>query len=292
MAPTSLLRPGDKIGFWGPPSSTINWCETNYEVNHYIAEFWNTITNLGFILPSIYGMRNCHKLNIEARYTYSFILLLLVGVGSWMFHMTLRYEMQLLDEIPMMWCGSYIVYCLYRSRCIGFTKEARIVGFILVAHCTIGTLLYMANKNPIFFQTMFGLVVISGVSLSIYQNYRHYSPLGWKLSKAAVIFTIIGFLFWNLDNLYCDQLSNIRERRLREHSILTYLSPITQLHGWWHIFAGCATYAQILSCIEHRLLFLDIKHSLERKWIGVFFKISSVSNGKALINYKNENHED
>ena len=74
MAPTNLLRTGDKIGFWGLPSSTINWCETNYEVNHYIAEFWNTITNLGMILPSIYGMLNCRQLNIEARYTYSFIL--------------------------------------------------------------------------------------------------------------------------------------------------------------------------------------------------------------------------
>ena len=26
-------------GFWGPPTATIDWCETNYEVTHYIAEF-------------------------------------------------------------------------------------------------------------------------------------------------------------------------------------------------------------------------------------------------------------
>ena len=107
MAPTVSMRPGDTIGFWGPPSSTINWCETNYEVTHYIAEFWNTITNLGFIIPPLFGLSNCRNLGIESRYAYSFILILLVGIGSWMFHMTLTFEMQLLDEIPMMWCGSY-----------------------------------------------------------------------------------------------------------------------------------------------------------------------------------------
>jgi dihydroceramidase len=29
--------------------------------------------------------------------------LLVVGIGSLLFHMTLRYEMQLMDELPMIW---------------------------------------------------------------------------------------------------------------------------------------------------------------------------------------------
>ena len=53
MAPTNGLRPGDDIGFWGSPSSTINWCETNYEMTYYVAEFWNTVTNLGMIVFEI-----------------------------------------------------------------------------------------------------------------------------------------------------------------------------------------------------------------------------------------------
>lgn len=39
------------------------------------------------------------------RYQIIFCSLLTVGVGSWMFHMTLQYEMQLLDELPMVWGG-------------------------------------------------------------------------------------------------------------------------------------------------------------------------------------------
>ena len=30
-------------GFWGKPTSLIDWCEENYVVTTYIAEFWNTI---------------------------------------------------------------------------------------------------------------------------------------------------------------------------------------------------------------------------------------------------------
>ena len=77
MAPTPPMRPGDAVGFWGPPSSTLNWCETNYEVSYYIAEFWNTITNLSMIIPSIYGFIHCRRQGIEPKYTYNFLTSLL-----------------------------------------------------------------------------------------------------------------------------------------------------------------------------------------------------------------------
>ena len=286
MAPTNALRPGDDIGFWGPPSSTINWCETNYEVTYYVAEFWNTVTNLGMIILPVYGLIRCRKLKIELKYTYSFILLLLVGIGSWMFHMTLWFEMQLLDEIPMMWCGSYIVYCLYKSRCSKSTSQTKIVSTLLWCNCFIGTILYLFNKNPIFFQTIFALIVTFGIMLSFHYNYNYYSRLGMKLSIAAVLFTLVGFLCWNIDNLNYDQVTTLRNEVLRPHKGLRYLSPITQLHGWWHLFAGFATYSQILSCIQQRLFFLNIKHSLETKWTGVFIKIDEKT--KSLTNNQHQ----
>jgi hypothetical protein len=41
--------------------------------------------------------------------------LLVVGVGSLLFHMTLRYDMQLLDEIPMMFSASIHTYALLQA---------------------------------------------------------------------------------------------------------------------------------------------------------------------------------
>jgi hypothetical protein len=51
-----------------------------------------------------------------SRFTVLFGFLLLTGIGSWMFHMTLLYEMQLMDEIPMVWGSAYMVFCLYQVK--------------------------------------------------------------------------------------------------------------------------------------------------------------------------------
>ena len=85
------------------------------------------------IIPSLKGLYTVKQQNFESRYNYFFLnvliidcilvlyrfsilylCLLLTGIGSWMFHMTLLYEMQLLDELPMVWGSSYMVYSLYK----------------------------------------------------------------------------------------------------------------------------------------------------------------------------------
>lgn len=127
----------DLHGFWGPPTATIDWCEYNYEVklpfsqmemphvilvicclqvSYYIAEFWNTITNLWMIIPPLYGIHSAIKQNFEKRYILCYLSLLTIGIGSWLFHMTLRYDMQLLDEIPMVFGSSILLYCIYEVR--------------------------------------------------------------------------------------------------------------------------------------------------------------------------------
>lgn len=77
-------------GFWGDTTSTLDWCENNYELSWYIAEFYNTVTNLAMILPGLYGMYEVSKYNLEFRFFMSYLLLFLVGVGSSLFHMTLQ----------------------------------------------------------------------------------------------------------------------------------------------------------------------------------------------------------
>jgi dihydroceramidase len=54
---------------FGEPTSTLDWCEDNYEVTWYIAEFWNTLTNLSMIVPSLYGIYQAQKQGLEARYS-------------------------------------------------------------------------------------------------------------------------------------------------------------------------------------------------------------------------------
>jgi dihydroceramidase len=44
------------LGFWGPSTSTVDWCETNYEVTHYLAEFANSISSFSMVLAGLLGI--------------------------------------------------------------------------------------------------------------------------------------------------------------------------------------------------------------------------------------------
>ena len=83
-------------------------------MSYYIAEFWNTLTNLAMIIPALKGIYEVRRQNFEPWFAKLYFLLLVTGIGSWMFHMTLRYTSQLMDELPMVWGSAYMVYCLNR----------------------------------------------------------------------------------------------------------------------------------------------------------------------------------
>ena len=78
------------VGYWGEPTSTIDWCEHNYVHSFYIAEFWNTLSNLSFVLLGIYGLSHSIKHGFEWRFHAQFIAVIITGIGSAMFHGTLQ----------------------------------------------------------------------------------------------------------------------------------------------------------------------------------------------------------
>ena len=95
--------PEQKDGYWGIPTSTIDWCEENYVISTYIAEALNTTTNSVFIALATFAIYHAFHNKLEPRFIFTAFGFLLVGVGSWLFHMTLRYHFQLIDELPMIY---------------------------------------------------------------------------------------------------------------------------------------------------------------------------------------------
>ncbi|GFN73998.1 ankyrin repeat and mynd domain-containing protein 1 [Plakobranchus ocellatus] len=85
-----------QMGFWERHTSTIDWCEENYVVTKYIAEFWNTLSNFVLIGGPFIMLSQCFKNNLERRFVIAFSLISVIGVGSLLFHMTLQYSMQVL----------------------------------------------------------------------------------------------------------------------------------------------------------------------------------------------------
>ncbi|XP_013387674.1 alkaline ceramidase 3 [Lingula anatina] len=242
-----MAPPSEKIGFWGPVTSTVDWCETNYEVSFYIAEFWNTISNVMMILPPLVGLLFAVKDAAEGRIVGCHIGLMLVGMGSWCFHMTLLYSSQLLDEMPMIWGTCFLIYTLYE---VGSPPKShnRILQCVLLLYCLFVTVVYTTTHNVIFFQVSYGIMVFAIVACSI-QVYRNFEHSNFLLVMGILTYGT-GFLLWNVDNLYCENLRHLRQW------LPAALRPLTQMHAWWHVGAGIGTYTSIIYAAHARLVYL------------------------------------
>lgn len=112
--------------------STIDWCELNYSVSEYIAEYWNTITGLflivsGFVFYYVnraWFLQNKYdKLDtkdkssdVKNKFINIINLLTLVGIGTMLFHGTLFYPFQLLDELPMIFLAREYISILVKLQ--------------------------------------------------------------------------------------------------------------------------------------------------------------------------------
>ena len=46
----------DPSGFWGVPTASIDWCEQNYAITPFVAEFWNTLSSLAMVIAGVVGL--------------------------------------------------------------------------------------------------------------------------------------------------------------------------------------------------------------------------------------------
>lgn len=88
--------------------------ETFYHISPYIAEFWNTLTNLPFILIGLYSLFN-YNLDWNLKIAYS--LLIMCGIGSGIHHASPHKWTIIIDWLPIscsilfvLWSG--IIYSM------------------------------------------------------------------------------------------------------------------------------------------------------------------------------------
>ena len=90
-------------------NSTIQWCEDKYVHSDYIMEWYNTLTGALLSLSGILFYLNNRRNVYISHFNNVSIILIILGIGTMLFHSTLLYVFQLTDEIPMLWlCFEYI----------------------------------------------------------------------------------------------------------------------------------------------------------------------------------------
>ncbi|KAI9619421.1 hypothetical protein H4Q26_014183 [Puccinia striiformis f. sp. tritici PST-130] len=129
--------------------------------------------------------------------------------ASIMFHATLRYEWQLGDELPMIFSGALGVYIAF-DTCSSNQQRTRFVRclpYLLSMYAFGVTAVYLWYPNPVFHQIAFAAISFSWGNLSRAEEQNRWNTIYiWRNNNF-----LAGFLIWNIDNAYCDQISQLKE---------------------------------------------------------------------------------
>ncbi|KAI9018518.1 alkaline phytoceramidase family protein [Phycomyces nitens] len=213
----------NRDGYWGPITSSVDWCEENYVHSYYIAEFWNTVSSFAMIIMGLLGF-SLHYNYLELRISASYLFIVLVGVGSVLFHGTLQFEYQMWDEIPMVWTASYLLWVLLYNQ--GYKRSYGFIGL----YCGLATYLTSQFKGSVqfyLFQTSFGVVMWSCFWLvwKLYKGVQNKQVS--RLFRQGTQYLVLSVLVWLFDTNLCFVFDSL---------------PNPQLHAWWHVLMSVSLY--------------------------------------------------
>jgi dihydroceramidase len=167
-------------GYWGPVTSSVDWCEPNHTHTIYIAESFNSLSSLSLCLAACLGIA-LHWRHMTPGLLFSFISTFLIGSGSFAFHSTLLREAQLWDEIPMIYSSCSFNYILLSSLYpLTFTStRRRILAVFLFCYAIGGSIAITVLRGDAQFYTfhvMYGLTAHPGTYLFYLLSKKSANP--------------------------------------------------------------------------------------------------------------------
>ncbi|ORZ41422.1 ceramidase [Catenaria anguillulae PL171] len=260
-------------------TSLVDWCEGNFEIVWFIAEFFNTLTNIYYMLFAAFGLYNSFRYSYDRRFQLSYAALFIVGLGSALFHGSLQYHMQLLDEVPMLIGSAMFIYCCITPA---RSRPPTWAALALVLYPSITTGMYITNRIPEFFQYAYTLEVVLITGLAIW-NLRYFPSasasqsaeaglVSQKQGRSMFLLSLTSYVtatcFWVADNLLCySHLVPIKEQ------LGWPLRVVFEFHGWWHFGTGFATYVSVTYMVAVRANAVALRdekmaRKVEVKWWG------------------------
>lgn len=231
----------------GSARATVDFCEENYHRSAWLAEYYNAWSSLWFTVVAVY----CYCVRLHRAdmtqiprsprrpvrrtdpISILYMLLGLIGLGSFVFHGTLQPWAQGCDEIPMLLLiqlSTFVVLCktprLYRAGCDQFHF---CIMWCLYVCATV--YVYVQSRVFLLFFVLFvsNCAILSGtimVYLSTTDRMRTLQRSS-NLVKLAV-YIAIAFSCWLVDRMCLPMLRNINF-----HIVWHILSA----HGATHLIA-------------------------------------------------------
>ncbi|CAM1510243.1 Fc.00g005780.m01.CDS01 [Cosmosporella sp. VM-42] len=225
-------------GVWGPSTSRANFCEEDYALTLYIAEFINSITNIAYVyyaLRFMYGPGS-HGL-FAPRLDFMSISLLVLGIGSFLFHASMQQALEFVDELSMFGLIWSMLQAMLTMKQSPAKHRSISVGLAIIF--TSFSAFYLQSGKIIYhviaFLSSVFVLCLRGEYLFhwIQPGFPKEKTRDWfKRSWQSIAICSLGYGLWNIDLEYCAEL-----RAIREHLGLPW-AWLFELHGWWHILTA------------------------------------------------------
>eukprot|EP01147_Barroeca_monosierra_P000328 gene328-3696_t len=220
------MRLQSVYGYWGQPTSSIDWCEENYAVTYYIAEFYNTISSLVIAGFGLYGVFHWRKLRHELRFIILWLTIIAVGIGSALFHGTLLFSMQMMDELPMVYAMLVWIYIWMENETL--LPRNKYLPIYLVLYGLFWTFVHSYLGFVTLFQVHFAVLVITGYVFVIRYAIKTRDYRVKVFTFLYITPFVVAFFLWSIERIFC-------------HHLRTF-----QLHAWWHALSGLSCYFSVV----------------------------------------------
>jgi hypothetical protein len=253
-------------GYWGTVDTTATYCEPHYSWTPYCAEFVNAWSSLIYVVVGSYVMRKFANDDDDKTTTAqpSFFMgylpmtglwLVAIGLGSFLFHATMRYSMQLLDQLPMvglLW--SVVMHKATSKQHAGIHKHGTLIQIFisLQAVVLVAVNLYL-KLHAVFLHGFTAMVITDLVIAQLLQSAAGPSPsstsqllvaLKKKVNRHALTYIIVGKMVWELEKQLCPSMPSI-----------------WPMHMIWHLLSAASIYN---TCIFGHLCQLTTDKELDQ----------------------------
>ncbi len=203
--------------YWKEPTALVNWCEPDYVHTRYIAETYNTLSNLYTIGFGMLLLRHYIDNQVEKRFKFAALLMIIVGVGSLMFHGTLLYHFQLLDELPML----YLTCCMTYLTLEAFSDKKKykypFVPVLLLCVSILMSIAHVTIQSPELFFLVFASLLAPAV---VFPFMNRTNKKFNRTMKKSCFCLVVAYIGWELDKSFCKNVQSFH------------------LHSVWHLLTA------------------------------------------------------
>lgn len=162
------------------------------------------------------------------------LALFFVGVTSFVFHLTLKYDTQICDDLSMFWVCAAIIYELYTFERAASARATfgiiltGVLGYISAVHYQLHQL-WLHNWTFIALVTAIWPRVLYLINKKLKGPERRDAHRKFRFGGICFL---LGFVLWLIDGAACQWL---RESRAMIGMPWEF---VLELHGWWHILTS------------------------------------------------------